>query len=66
MFDPEYTFGTTMVYCDGKDCNSEVEVEGFDGHCLPSTDVAKKIKEYDWTVKFIDGAYMHLCSTHSE
>ena len=66
MFDPEYTFGTTMVYCDRKDCKQEMEVEGFDGHCLPFEDVAKEIKEYGWTVKFVDGAYMHLCSQHSE
>lgn len=66
MFDPEYTFGNTMVYCDRKDCKQEMEVEGFDGHCLPFEDVAKEIKEYGWTVKFVDGSYMHLCSTHSE
>ena len=66
MFDREYAFGTTTVYCDAKDCKEEREVDGFDGHCLPFEDVAKEIKEYDWTVRFIDGAYMHLCPRHSE
>ena len=58
MFDREYTFGITTVYCDTQGCNSEQTVEGFDGHCLPSADVVKEIKEYGWTVK--NGE--HFCS----
>ena len=55
MFDPEYAFGTTMVYCDRKDCNAEMEVDGFDGHCLPFADVAKEIKEYETTQVALEG-----------
>lgn len=61
MFDQDYNFGTTFVYCDKKNCNSKEEIEGFDGHCLLYADVAEEIKELGWVIKYEDGEWCHYC-----
>ena len=61
MFDNDYTFGNTTVYCDGVDCKSEENIEGFDGHPLPFKDVATEIKKLGWIVKYLDGEFYHFC-----
>lgn len=50
-FDNDYTFGATRVDCDMDKCRSEEEIDGFDGHPLPWSDVSKEIKERGWKIK---------------
>lgn len=51
MRDKDYTFGETFVYCDEKNCKSEENIEGFDGHPLPYEEVSKELKDLGWTTK---------------
>ena len=49
MFEPENTFGTITVYCDGKGCSREEVNDGFDGHC-DFKGTADQIKEAGWKI----------------
>ena len=61
MKDQDYTFGTTIIYCDVKNCHSEREIEGDDGHCLPYTDINKELREMGWIIKYQDGEWKDFC-----
>jgi hypothetical protein len=61
MIDQDRNFGTTTVYCDGKDCEAEENLDDWDGHCLPYSEVTKEIKESGWAVKYNNGNWEHFC-----
>jgi Na+-transporting NADH:ubiquinone oxidoreductase subunit NqrE len=61
MKDKDYTFGTCTVYCDGKGCNEDETIEGFDGHCPQYSDVNDEIRGLGWTVKKENGEWLDLC-----
>jgi len=61
MKDSDYTFGHTDVYCDGKECNAEEQIEGFDGHPLPYSDVNSELRDLGWTSRKEDGDWVDLC-----
>jgi hypothetical protein len=65
LIENDYTFGNSFVYCDGKGCNDEIDVDGFDGHPLPYKDVSKEIKEYGWKTVY-DGEWKHFCPICAE
>lgn len=61
-----YELGETQVTCDGNNCSSEITIEGFDGHCLPYSEVNKELKEVGWTTKKENGDWIDLCSGCSD
>lgn len=66
MKDQDYTFGETTIYCDGKNCNEEETIDGFDGHPLPYSDINDELRSMGWTIKNKDGEWLDLCPSCSE
>ena len=61
MKDNDYTFGNCDITCDGKGCNSEEQIEGFDGHPPLYSDVNEELRKMGWVVKKEDGEWIDLC-----
>lgn len=61
MKDNDYTFGQTFVFCDGKGCNNEETIDGFDGHPLPYSDVNDELRDMGWISKKVKGEWIDLC-----
>ena len=65
MKDLDYTFGHCDVYCDGKDCKAEEQIDGFDGHPPQYSDVNNELRDMGWTIKKENGEWKELCQTCS-
>jgi len=66
MKDLDHTFGYCNVYCDGKDCNEEEQIEGFDGHPPQYSDVNNELQKMGWVIKKENGRWVELFSTCSK
>lgn len=64
-FHDDYTFGATRVDCDIETCNTELEIEGFDGHPLPWSETSQEIKKRGWRITKSNGQWVHLCPDHA-
>jgi len=61
MLEPEYTFGTTTIYCDRKGCDNQVYHEGFDNHS-DIIDACKEAGQNGWIIIKENDEYYHYCS----
>ena len=61
MKDLDYTFGHCDVYCDGKDCDVEEQIDGFDGHPPQYSDVNDELRKMGWIIKKENGKWVELC-----
>lgn len=66
MKDSDYTFGNTLVQCDGVNCNAEETIEGFDGHPYPYATVNEKTADEGWTCTKRQGEFIDLCPDCTE
>lgn len=65
MKDNDYTFGHCDVSCDAKDCRSEEQIDGFDGHPPQYSDVNKELRDMGWFVGKENGDWVDYCSMHN-
>jgi len=62
MKDLDYTFGHCDVYCDGKGCNAEEQIDGFDGHPPRYSDVNDELRGMGWTIKKENRQHLEVLS----
>ena len=61
MIDNDSVFGTATVFCDYKDCSSELEIDGSEGYPPQFDEIKNEMDAHGWISKKIDGSWSHFC-----